>query len=213
MKNDSAWLHSCVSLEEGEPGSSEVASNTPRRQVTLTSIGQRATDYRAGVAKPVLRISRTAQSDPPTSPQPISEATWATLIVVGLVAVFLFLATLSWAGAVLSGLLLTVCAAVLLDRFGRSDAERFLKLEERLNTTIEVEVDEEGVRSIARHDEDWTGSASREEIARVYAQPWHRGVARVRVELRSGHHYTLVDGLFDEQEAHEVAGAIEERLR
>ncbi|MFK7988302.1 MAG: hypothetical protein AB8I08_19940 [Sandaracinaceae bacterium] len=84
---------------------------------------------------------------------------------------------------------------------------------ERLDRTIGVDVDDDGVRSTARPDEDWSGAASPDEIESVLARLSRGGFAQVRVALRSGHEYTLIDGLFDEQEAEDVAHAIEKRLR
>lgn len=199
---------------ELESGDAAPATETSAQVIWSTTDRDREIDYRSLIARPTLALVR--QAKPGRVKPPLHERLGPFVLMLWtLAAVLLALGIvmgLDGASVLLTpaSLFVFLFGVVRLPRIDK-DAP-FQVSGERLDRSVRVEVDDSGVHSTARDDEKWTGSASRKEIERVYAQPWHGGVARVRVALHSGHHYTLVDGLFDEQEALEVARAIEERL-
>ena len=206
-----------VTFGDGEP---QVVLETAEEVHGTTSA-----DYRQAAAgsSAVLRVARRPALAPP--PPAREKGAWSGLLFVvvtgvafGAISIGLAVQAgdaLGWGifGAMALFFLGVMVALPLALASGKASGSPRLPRGERLDEVVRVEVGAFGIRTTPRADEDWEGTAGPEEVEEVYAQPWHGGVVRVRVALRSGHHVTLVDGLASEDEAEQVASAVTRRLR
>ncbi|MFK7988303.1 MAG: hypothetical protein AB8I08_19945 [Sandaracinaceae bacterium] len=166
--------------EQVETSPAEAVSEQPR-QATLSFVERPGgTDYRTTTAaRPPMRVSRAAdgayrgtENKPEKRPGvflALVTLVFAALIggIILAVQTNLLIALGAW--VVLSGIVGTL--PMVLRMRARQGPYSRLQEQERLDQSVHVDVDDMGLRTDTRDDEDWAGSASREDIARVYAQP------------------------------------------